>query len=188
MPALAKTDRDGSNAILLSIVVVAVLVPAAYWPGLRDATLPPKLLVLQLAVFAALGAWFIANRPALRMPPLGLPATAYLLVCALNPSGWLGIGTGRRRNLPLLPARVIKNNTQRAGLTTECCISLGLGGLGLTSSGKKLPGALTLIGNINLVYCRKQRLSGEIRRLKFRFPRRVSTVSTNPGVYSKTGT
>jgi O-antigen ligase len=81
---LTQEARKDNVWVLGALATAVVIVPAAYWTGLRDYTLPPKLLVLQISLLAALAACLAGKRPVLRMPRPGLPAMAYLMTCALS--------------------------------------------------------------------------------------------------------
>ena len=79
-------DTDGSQVVVWALAALVVLVPYVYWPDLRDYTLPPKLLVMQLVVLLCLVIRAARPPASLRLSALGLPALAYLLVNALSVS------------------------------------------------------------------------------------------------------
>ena len=66
------------------LTATVVLVPLAYWNGLRDYTLPPRLLILQVSLALILIVMLAPGSKSLRFPSLGLPALAYLLFNALS--------------------------------------------------------------------------------------------------------
>jgi tetratricopeptide (TPR) repeat protein len=53
-------------------------VPLAYWSSLRDYTLPPKLLVLQVALAVLYAYWATKGPRSISLTSAGLPAIAYL--------------------------------------------------------------------------------------------------------------
>ena len=76
MPASPLTTRALSALVLLA--------PLVYWTSLRDYTLPPRLLILQIVLALTLATWLTSGVRTLRLPAFGLPATVYLLVSAVS--------------------------------------------------------------------------------------------------------
>ena len=74
------------DATLLAWVLAAlvILVPLALWGNLRDYTLAPKFLILQIALVLLLVSWSIPSRTTLRLSSPTLPAVCYVLASILS--------------------------------------------------------------------------------------------------------
>jgi len=83
MSADLKSASPPSPVSHWTVCAMVVLVPLALWPGLRDYTLPPKILVVQLGIAAVLVSW-IASGGGLRLGPLALPALVYAFSCSVS--------------------------------------------------------------------------------------------------------
>ena len=87
MPETRAHKTETSRITGWVTAAFAALVPLVFWQGLRDYTLAPKLLILQIAVVLLLIAWLADSRRSFSIPALGLPALAYLLLNIVSLAG-----------------------------------------------------------------------------------------------------
>ncbi len=115
----------------------------------------------------------------------------YLIVSFLNAHGYLGLAAGRRRRIPRLSDAQISVATKDLDLHRQHSESIGIGGLGQTLSGYRLPGLLQGVGNLCIVRFTKRNTPANVHRVRFRLPSKRRTSSTLPvgsGMVRKTGT
>ena len=80
----SSTPHRDATLLIWVLAALVILVPLALWGNLRDYTLAPKLLILQIALVFLMGSWLIGTPSTIYLSSATLPAVCFLFVSTVS--------------------------------------------------------------------------------------------------------